>query len=240
MMAATDSTKTKLANIGRGVREHRQREADEPVAADLQQDRRQDHRAGGRRLDVRFRQPAMERPHRHLDRESWRRRPATARTACSGGNSDVQQLRDVERAGLPVHRHDGQQHQHRTGEAVKEELVGCLDAPLAAPDADDQEHRDQAALEEDIEHRQVERGEHAHHQRFEDQEDDHVFAHALLTLSQLARMHMRHQKTGQHDEQHRDAVDAHAVADRRRRSSRSSPRTGSRGWSCRTAPTSQA
>ena len=54
--------------IGRH-REHRQREAQETVAAHLQQDRGEDDRAGGRRLDMRVGQPGVDRPHRHLHRE---------------------------------------------------------------------------------------------------------------------------------------------------------------------------
>ena len=52
-----------------GVRGDRQAEAHQAVGAHFQQDRGQDHRAGGRRLDVGGRQPGVEREHRHLDRE---------------------------------------------------------------------------------------------------------------------------------------------------------------------------
>jgi hypothetical protein len=55
--------------IFRGEREHRQREAEEAVAAHLQQDRGQDHGSRRRRLDVRVRQPGVHGPHRHLHRE---------------------------------------------------------------------------------------------------------------------------------------------------------------------------
>ena len=50
-------------------REHRQREAQEAVAAHLQQDRRQHHGTCSRRLHVRIRQPSVYRPHRHLHRK---------------------------------------------------------------------------------------------------------------------------------------------------------------------------
>jgi hypothetical protein len=92
----------------------------------------------------------------------------------------MQQRRDVGGAGAPVHRHDGEQHQHRTGQRIEEELEAGIDAARAAPDADDEEHRDQTALEEQIEQHQVERGEGADHQRFQDQEGDHVGLHAAL------------------------------------------------------------
>ena len=162
--------------IDRRLREHRQREAQEAVAADLQQDRGQDHRARRRRLDMRVGQPGVDRPHRHLDRErgeEGKPRPGLQRAR----EGVMQQRRDVGGAGLPVHRHDGEQHQHRAEQRVEEELEARIDPARAAPDADDQEHRDQAAFEEQIEQHQIERAEGADHQRLEHQEGDHVFAH---------------------------------------------------------------
>ena len=52
------------------LRENRQAEAQEAVRAHLQQDGRQNHRAGRRRVGVRVGQPGVEREHRHLDREA--------------------------------------------------------------------------------------------------------------------------------------------------------------------------
>ena len=49
------------------VREHRQRKAQESVAAHLKQDRREDDGARRRRLDMGVGQPGVDRPHRHLD-----------------------------------------------------------------------------------------------------------------------------------------------------------------------------
>ncbi len=55
--------------LGRGLREERDREAQEAVGAELEQDAGQDHRAAGGGLDVGVGQPGVEREHRHLDRE---------------------------------------------------------------------------------------------------------------------------------------------------------------------------
>ena len=121
-----------------------------------------------------------------------------------------QQARNVGGAGIPVHCHDGEQHQHRADEGVEKELVAGLDALGAAPDTDDQEHRQQRAFEEHIEHRQIERGEHADHQRLEDQEYDHVFLEAVLDFP-ACQHGKRHQQSGQHHEQHRNAVDTDAI-----------------------------
>ena len=180
MIATIESVKMKRRELGRGEREHRQREAQEAVAAHLQEDRGEDHRAGGRRLDMGVRQPGVDRPHRHLHRERGEEGEPQPGLHRRPGTGCVEQRRDVGRAGLPVHRHDGEQHQHRAEQRVEEELEAGIDAPRAAPDADDQEHRDQAALEEDVEEDEVERAEDADHQRLEHQEGDHVFLEARL------------------------------------------------------------
>ena len=87
MIAMTESAKISGAKLVRGVREHRQREAQEAVAAHLQQDGGEDDRARGRRLDVRVRQPGVHRPHRHLHRERGEEGEPQPRSACARGNA---------------------------------------------------------------------------------------------------------------------------------------------------------
>src|SRR5205085_11489505 len=67
------------------------------------------------------------------------------------------------------------------------------DALPISPDADDQEHRDQTALEEQIEQHEVERREGADHERFQDQERHHVFAQAVGD-----RLPARHDRSEEH------------------------------------------
>ena len=123
----------------------RQRESHEAVGAHLQQDRREDDRAGGRRLDVRVGQPGVEREHRHLDREAeeeaeedpqlQRRRDEMADVVilqhAEGGR--VAQSLDVEERDAAVveevERQDRQQHQHRAGQRVEEELDRGVQPP---------------------------------------------------------------------------------------------------------------
>ena len=198
--------------IMRRQREHRQREAQEAVAAHLQQDRRQDHRARGRRLDMGVRQPGMNRPHRHLHgerRKECKPRPHLQRPR----HGRVHQGRDIGGAGVPVQRHDRKQHQDRTEQRVQEELEGGVDPARAAPYADDQEHRDQATLEEQIEQHEVERAESADHQRFQKQERHHVFAHAYRDRFPARDDAERHQGGGEDHERQRNAIDAHVIGD---------------------------
>ncbi|MEI9932920.1 MAG: hypothetical protein WDM89_20905 [Rhizomicrobium sp.] len=108
---------------------------------------------------------------------------------------------------------DREQHQHRTQQRVEEEFIARIDTPLATPNPDDDKHRDQAAFEEQIKQEQVQRREHAHHERFEREEGNHVFRDAIFDRFPARENAERHQDAGQHDEQHRNAVHAHVVGD---------------------------
>ena len=83
---------------------------------------------------------------------------------------------------------------------------------LAAPDPDDEEHRDQPRLEEQVEQHEVERDEHADHQRLEHEEGDHVFLHPVRHLPGGGDDE-RHEEGREHHEEDRDAVHAHLVGE---------------------------
>jgi len=119
--------------------------------------------------------PGMDRPHRHLDGKGGEESQPQVALPGEGKLQPLHRRRQVGGAELPVDGDDGQQHQHRAQERVEKELEGGIDPPRAAPHADDQEHRDQHALEEDVEQREVERAEHADHEGLEHEERDHVF-----------------------------------------------------------------
>ena len=59
--------------------------------------------------------------------------------------------------------HDADQHQQRADQGVDEELDRREDAVFRAPDADEQGHRDQHQLPEDVEDEEIERHEDAEH-----------------------------------------------------------------------------
>ena len=198
--------------ILRRVREHRQREADESIAAHLQENGGEEDRTRGRRLDMGIGQPGVDRPHRQFHRE--RSEESEKQPFLQAGiEMRLEQHGNVGRAGDAPHRHDGEQHQKRAQQRVKEKLEGCIDAVLAAPDADDQEHRDEAAFEEQIEEQKIERAEHADHQRLEHQKGDHIFLHPHLDRFPGGENAERHQEGRQQHERHRHAVDAELVED---------------------------
>ena len=141
----------------------------------------QDHRARGRRLDVRVGQPGVEREQRHLDAKASAN--AAKHTDCAfGGRTTVQELVVVE-GPVPAASwcwtydvEDRDDHQQRADHRVDDELDRRVEPPLAAPDADDEVHRDQHHLPEDVEEEQVERDERAEHAGLEDEHRDDELA----------------------------------------------------------------
>ena len=162
---------------------------------------------------MRIRQPGVNRPHRHLDRERSEE-PEPQPSLHMGRKGGLEQHRDVGRSRGPVHGHDREQHQHRAGERVEEELEGRVHAVPVAPDANDDEHRDEAALEEQIKEHQVERDEDADHQRLHHQEGDHVRLHPGLDRGPRCDDANWHDEGREQHERHRNAVDAKLVQDR--------------------------
>ena len=127
------------------------------------------------------------------------------------------QLRDAEGvdAGdgvvMEVQEQDAEQHQHRTSQRVEEELDGGVELARAAPDADQQVHRDQHRFPEHEEQEEIERHEDAQHAGLQNQKPDVVFLHALLDRGPRREDRDPSQQRGQHDQQERDAVDAEVI-----------------------------
>ncbi|ABA50247.1 hypothetical protein BURPS1710b_1447 [Burkholderia pseudomallei 1710b] len=194
------------------VRRDRQREAQETVRAELQHDRGQHDRAARRRFDVRVRQPRVHRPHRHLHREREEERDEEQHLR---RHRDLRVLprREVERMRLRVQIDQRDQHQQRAGERVQEELERRVHAVRAAPHADDDVHRDQRRLEEHVEQQAVSRREHADHDPRQDQERGEILRHVLGDHLPAGDHDDYRDERGQHDEPHRDAVDAQVIRD---------------------------
>jgi hypothetical protein len=75
---------------------------------------------------------------------------------------------------------DGNQHEHAARHRVENELHGRVDAPLVAPDTDEEVHRNQDEVPEHVEEKQVERGEHAQHGRLEQEHEDRELLDLLV------------------------------------------------------------
>src|SRR2546422_6017212 len=78
-------------------------------------------------------------------------------------------------AVVEVERQDPQEHQNRTQQGVEEEFDGGVELPWTSPDPDQEIHRDQHDLPEDVEEEEIERDEGPQHSRLEDQHHYVIF-----------------------------------------------------------------
>ncbi len=113
----------------------------------------------------------------------------------------------------PGHPEDGDQHQQAAGHGVEEELDRRVDPPLAAPDADQEVHRDQHDLPEDVEEEEVVGDQGAEHAGGEQQHGGAEERPVLLDPLPRAEDHDRQQEDAEHHQRHRDAVHRQVVLD---------------------------
>ena len=138
--------------------------------------------------------------------------------SCAGNLERVEPLQvEAVGAGRRVvqirQRQNRQQHQHAAGHRVENELHRRVDAALVAPDADQEVHRDQHRVPEDVEQEQVERDEHADHRALEQQHADAERFRLLVHRFPGTEQRERGEKAGQDEQQQADAVDADEIAD---------------------------
>ena len=215
----------------RRCREDRKREAEETVRPHLQEDAGEDHGAGGGRLDVGVRQPRVEREHRDLDREADEegpeepdlevRRDLRRDRVVAGGcrTSGHSRVPPPEQAGRveEVEGDDREQHEDRADQGVEEELDGRVQLARAAPDADQEVHRDEHHFPEDVEEEEVEGAEDAHHPGLEQEEERVVLLLALRDGREARVDRDEGQERRQKDQERGDAVHPERVARAERR-----------------------
>ena len=212
-----------------GRRQQRQAEAHKAVGAHLQQHAGQHDAARGRRVGMRVGQPGVEREHRHLDGEAQEQRQEDQ---VLGGQPDedgfgrhphvVDQLDDVERqfAGAviavaveEVERQDAQQHEHRAEQRVEEELDCRIQPPPVPPDADQEVHRHQHDLPEDVEQEEIQRHEDAQHAGFQEQQAAVIRLLHLVDGVERTHHDENGQQGGEQHQQNAQAVDAEEIGD---------------------------
>jgi len=120
---------------------------------------------------------------------------------------------DVKAAGADAQVNGRREREHRAGEREQEELAGRVAPFRAAPDADDEEHRDQRQLKEDVEQQHVPRDEHAEHGHEQRQHPRVVFRLALLDDVEARRDRERRQPDRQQDQPDADRVDVEVKAE---------------------------
>src|SRR5688500_1147068 len=126
----------------------------------------------------------MQRPQRHLDTEGegeCQEQPEGSLfnrhvSVChQSQNSDV-----VKGVVDVVKRDDADQHQQTTDGRIYEEFYCRVNSSLATPNANQEKHRHQRRLEEQIEEEQIQRYKHAHHCASQQHQKDVVGKLSLL------------------------------------------------------------
>ena len=154
----------------------------------------------------------MHRPHRDLDRKGQHEGQEDQHLLGHAQRQLVPDL-DVEAAGGQIQVDHGHHGEERPQQGVEEELEGGVDAVRAAPDPDDDVHRDERGLEEHVEEHPVGRGEHADHQPGEDQEGAQVLVGAVLDDLPAGHHHHDGDEGGEQHHPYRQTVDAQRVVD---------------------------
>src|SRR5581483_1225709 len=206
------------------VGEEWEREANEAISSHLQQDAGQNHRAGGWGFDVGVGQPGMEREHGNFDRkcEEEREEQQDGEGRAVGGivenvwrgliqSLNAEGIRAGQMVVVVVKEQHGQQHQHGPEQGVQEELDSRIEFARAAPDADEQIHRNQHGFPENEEEEEVERHEDAQHAGLQHQKPDVIFLDPVLDGGPGGENRNPAEQRGQHDQQEGNAVDAEDV-----------------------------
>ena len=197
------------------IGKHGDGEADEAIAAELQQHAGQDHRTRRGRLDVGVRQPGVQGEQRHLDGEGHgegEEEPALDTEGQRRGRRSHHCR--VEAAGLARQVEEGHQPEQRTSEGVEEELGGSVAALIAAPDPDHEVHRDEHGFPEQVEEEQVLGHEGPQHAGLQQEEQGSEGTDAVLQAVPGAEHGEGHQKGREQHQPEVQAVHAEGVVHR--------------------------
>ena len=153
----------------------------------------------------------MHRPHRHLDGEGQQERYEYELLRLHLERR-VHPAKEIEASCPQIQVHKGHEHEHRTQEGVQEELQRCIDAPLPAPDADDQEHRHEHEFPEHVEQQPVECGENADHEPFEDEERGKILRRPRFDRGPARDDDEWRDERREQDQRHGNAVNTQVIA----------------------------
>ena len=160
------------------------------------------------------RQPRMEWEHRHLNRKREEERPEQQHLRFQVKLiRSSQQRGNIERtaARLEIQRQNSQQHDHGTYEGVQEKLNRGIQAPVAAPHADQEIHRHKHHFPEHIEQEEIERHKNAQHAHLKQQKQNIIFLASNFDRApgRQDRNHAQHRR--QNHQAQADAVNSERV-----------------------------
>ncbi len=110
-----------------------------------------------------------------------------------------------------VEDEDGDEHEEAAEHGEEDELHRRVDAAPAAPNADEEVHRDEHGFPEDVEEEQVHRDENTDHARLEQEHEDREFLDPVIDGPPGRKQGQRGQERRQQDEEQADAVDTDMV-----------------------------
>ena len=174
---------------------------------------------------MRVGKPGVKRKDGHFDRERQGEGEEEDRLRGSGEArliEVVEEERPLARLAPMPDRHveDREKHQQASGHREEKELHGRVDPASAAPDSDDEVHRNEHDLPEDVEEREIQSDQAPEHPGFEHQKRDRVAPRLLLDVRDREEKRHGGQHDREKDEDERDAVDAERVRDPERRDPR--------------------
>ena len=113
---------------------------------------------------------------------------------------------------MEVENENRHEHEQRAEERIDEKLDGCIEPVIAAPDPDDEIHRDEHHFPHHVEEEEIERDEHTDHACGQHQQQRVETVFALRDVAPAAENRERHQKRGKEHQEERNPVHAHRVA----------------------------
>ena len=140
---------------------------------------------------MRVRKPGVEGKKRHLDSERQkkcheqpqlnRRRQNQAPRRKRGLNLRIAEGKcSCCIAMNEVQSDDGHQHQYRSDHGIEDKLHRRVNAPLSAPNPNQEVHRDEHHFPKNVKQKEVQRGENADHAAFQQQHEDEVFLQTVI------------------------------------------------------------
>src|SRR6266481_7325466 len=154
----------------------------------------------------------MEREERDLDGERERERGEEVELLPGGErHGEEAVVAEGEASALGLHPpgtvEDGDQHEEAPEQREEHELDGGIDASGPAPHPDQEVHRDEHQLPEDVEEEEIRRQERAQHPGLEDEQESEELLHPPRDVAPRGEDDDRHQEGGEEDEEEAHAVD---------------------------------
>ena len=202
----------------RGFGKQRHGEANQAVPPGLQQQSGEEHAACGRRLRVSIGEPAMQRKDRKLDgkgdKETEKQPPCRLQGYAGSEQGEVIGGECAADLSVCIVQADDCHQQQQPGcHGEDHELHSRADAVLVPPDADEEIHRHQHQLPEEVEEEQIE-GEKDTHDPSQGRENAEVVqSRGVIDLAPRHQHGDAAEKAGQDDEQEVQAVESKVILD---------------------------